>query len=104
MQRFRRAVVPLSDVGRVSPTTVRLPRPLRAQLVALARAEDRSASSVVVPLRDQAVAVRAKKRRLVAVLVERLRSSGWRALQPEQDSPSSVVFEPGPPRARPSHR
>jgi hypothetical protein len=45
---------------------------LHAQLVALAQAEDWSASSVVVNLLDQAVAVRAKERRLVAELVERL--------------------------------
>jgi hypothetical protein len=60
-------------VGRMSTTpsaSVRIPGPLRAQLTALARAEDRSLSAIVIALLDRGVAERARE---VAVVRELIR-------------------------------
>jgi hypothetical protein len=56
-------------VGSTQPASVRLPRPLREQLFAVAAAEERTFSSLVVTLLDRGLTARAREQALVAAMV-----------------------------------
>jgi hypothetical protein len=59
-------------VGTTAHTSIRFPRPLREQLEAVARAERRPLSRVVVALVDRGLVARAEEARIVRDLVEEL--------------------------------